>query len=367
MLTNKNGIPSSRSTFYDDIKRTKDLINITKGYRLNPVISDFVIDPNRVKLHKSVGEILNLINKELRSFSKAKLPGQNDIIGTKLEELITQFKTLDKKADGLKHKLQTEKHTGVLILATKKINSSKLQPIDRELLSREGILMYLFSRAVFGLGVTDMDGIVSSVMSSLDKVTAYLNRLLVEEVINDQNLGASQAEMNLIKDQIENASLSYDTKSVNSTVLTLFKKAVTGGGILDEINEFLDSGMVQVPEGMDRNTIIDNMVEFLISIGYKGVVEEPPVPPSIPKDNLQIIKGIGPKRESLLNDNDIRTYGQLAALELATIQLIIDDVSDDELNAYIYGAMLISDGKFEEFLELQNMDGSNITVDRDSE
>jgi len=54
--------------------------------------------------------------------------------------------------------------------------------------------------------------------------------------------------------------------------------------------------------------------------------EETPKPqPKTRPDNLKRVKGIGPKIEKLLKDNDINTFTQLAETEVSRLQALLDE------------------------------------------
>lgn len=59
-------------------------------------------------------------------------------------------------------------------------------------------------------------------------------------------------------------------------------------------------------------------------------VSEAAAPPPRP-DNLKRIKGIGPKIETLLKDNGIATFAQLAETEVSRLQTLLDEAGWDKI------------------------------------
>jgi predicted flap endonuclease-1-like 5' DNA nuclease len=60
-----------------------------------------------------------------------------------------------------------------------------------------------------------------------------------------------------------------------------------------------------------------------VSEAQVAEVEPEPVPPSPRPDNLKRITGIGPKIETLLKENGITTFAQLAQTEVSRLQAIL--------------------------------------------
>jgi len=82
---------------------------------------------------------------------------------------------------------------------------------------------------------------------------------------------------------------------------------------------------------------------------------------NIKPDNLQIIEGIGPKMESVLNENEIKTWAQLAAKTIPEIQGILDKYGNRyqiiDPTIWREQARLAAMGKVDDLIKLQKIDG----------
>ena len=81
----------------------------------------------------------------------------------------------------------------------------------------------------------------------------------------------------------------------------------------------------------------------------------------IQPDNLQVIEGIGPKMESVLNDDGIETWSQLAAVTLPDLQSILDKYGNRyqiiDPTIWLEQAKLAAEGKVDALIKLQKLDG----------
>ena len=82
---------------------------------------------------------------------------------------------------------------------------------------------------------------------------------------------------------------------------------------------------------------------------------------SIKPDNLQIIEGIGPKMESVLNENGITTWSQLAAKTVPELQQILDKYGNRyqiiDPTTWLEQVKLAAGGKVADLIKLQKIDG----------
>lgn len=82
---------------------------------------------------------------------------------------------------------------------------------------------------------------------------------------------------------------------------------------------------------------------------------------NIKPDNLQVIEGIGPKMESVLRENGITTWSQLAAKSAPELQFILDKYGKRyqiiDPTIWLEQARLAAHGKVKELIELQKIDG----------
>lgn len=81
----------------------------------------------------------------------------------------------------------------------------------------------------------------------------------------------------------------------------------------------------------------------------------------IKPDNLQIVEGIGPAMESVLKDNGIATWSQLAAKTVPELRGILDQYGKKyqiiDPTIWLEQARLASEGRSEDLIRLQKMDG----------
>lgn len=82
---------------------------------------------------------------------------------------------------------------------------------------------------------------------------------------------------------------------------------------------------------------------------------------SIKPNNLQIIEGIGPKMESVLNENGITTWSQLAAKTVPELQQILDKYGNRyqiiDPTIWLEQVKLAAGGKVADLIKLQKIDG----------
>jgi predicted flap endonuclease-1-like 5' DNA nuclease len=82
---------------------------------------------------------------------------------------------------------------------------------------------------------------------------------------------------------------------------------------------------------------------------------------SIKPDNLQIIEGIGPKMESVLNENGISTWSQLATKTVPELQAILGKYGNRyqiiDPTIWLEQVKLAAAGKVDDLINLQKIDG----------
>lgn len=78
-------------------------------------------------------------------------------------------------------------------------------------------------------------------------------------------------------------------------------------------------------------------------------------------DNLQVIEGIGPKMESILHENGVITWDDIAAESPSSLRVVLDQYGDQyrlvDPTAWIEEARLAAEGKVDELIALQKQDG----------
>lgn len=81
----------------------------------------------------------------------------------------------------------------------------------------------------------------------------------------------------------------------------------------------------------------------------------------IKPDNLQIVEGIGPAMESVLKENGIATWSQLAAKTVPELRGILDQYGKKyqiiDPTIWLEQARLAAEGRSEELIRLQKLDG----------
>ncbi|MBT8436373.1 MAG: hypothetical protein KJP11_03295 [Gammaproteobacteria bacterium] len=82
---------------------------------------------------------------------------------------------------------------------------------------------------------------------------------------------------------------------------------------------------------------------------------------SIKPDNLQIVEGIGPKMESVLNENGISTWSQLASKSVPELQAILNKYGNRyqiiDPTIWLEQVKLAAAGKVDDLIKLQKIDG----------
>ena len=257
------------SLYYQPIQRTGDLLktaSILANNGSSKLIPEFFIAPSRIKIGILPTRALNKLEKELHL---KELPDQADIVGLELYQLIKKYGTSKPDSENLlKVDLQQSGFTAEIIQAAKNLNQSRLEPCDREILSRSNIAMYTYYRAIKGLNVEDVQGIISNVYASLTKIKHHLNKVLVDMVLDEQNLNATPEERSILKKDMADIKLTYRQGEAEQLVIEKFQQLKSGGELVTAINEFLDSGLIKVPLYIDRETLVQNMTDYLIESGF---------------------------------------------------------------------------------------------------
>lgn len=83
----------------------------------------------------------------------------------------------------------------------------------------------------------------------------------------------------------------------------------------------------------------------------------------ISHDNLQIIEGIGPKMQSVLNENGIQTWQDLSGKTIPDLQGILNKYGNKykiiQPATWVEQAKLAAEGKVNELITLQKVDGAS--------
>ena len=256
------------SRYYKPIQRTGDLLEdstvFSKGS--SKLRSEFFIAPARVKVGSLPTRALNQLQQDL---NLAQLPTPEDVVSMELSDLIAEYKGEQPPAENiLKAELQQKGFTGEMIQAAQRLNQARLDPIDREILSRSNLATYAFYLAIIGLDVKDVDGIFSNVLESLTKIKRHINQALVDLVLDTRHLKATESDRSYLKAQIAEQNFSYKEGEVSKAILSDYQQLKAGGGLIETINEFLDSDLIKLPDNINREVLIENMVDYLIDNGF---------------------------------------------------------------------------------------------------
>ena len=285
----------THSLYYRPIERTGDLLKgstiFAKGNR-QKLRAEIYIAPSRVAIGALPTKALDRFQTQL---NLAEIPSPHDSVSLELGELIDQYGgEIPPKDNLLKADLQQRGFTGEMIQAAKRLNQARLDPIDREILSRSNLAIYAFYRAIVGLDVEDVDGIFANVLESLTKVKRHLNRVLVEMVVEAKHLEATVEERHYLKQKIGDRTFAYEEGEVSKAVLAAYQQLKSGGGLIEAVNEFLDSNFITLPDNVNREALVQAMVAYLVESGFnpEAIDFEEEEPTTKPKPQEYEVKGI---------------------------------------------------------------------------
>lgn len=257
------------SRYYQPIQRTGDLLEdstvFSKGSS-SKLRSDVFIAPARIKVGSLPTQALNQLQHDL---NLAQPPTPEDAIGMEISELIAEYKGEEPPEENtLKAELQQQGFTGEMIQAAQRLNQARLDPIDREILSRSNLATYAFYLAIIGLDVKDVDGIFSNVLGALTKIKRHLNQVLVDLVLDKHHLKATESDRAYLKKKVADQNFSYKEGEVSKALLDDYQQLRTGGELVETINEFLDSDLIKLPDNINREALIENMIDYLVDNGF---------------------------------------------------------------------------------------------------
>lgn len=263
---NTNG---TSGLFYQPIKPTGDLIAASKLKRRNGErLSELHIAPPSTRLGSLPTVILDRLNASLILVGA---PGADEIVRKEIEDLLSAYGGGNPAARNvLQAALEQKELTGVLNAAARKLNHARLDPVDRAMLSRPNIAMYAFFRAAIGMQVSDIDGIITNVLSSLGKVRSYVNRRLVSEVLDRSNLQADPVEVRTLQDRLAGRTLSFEGDEATRTILDEYRHVKGNAELIDAVNTFLSSGIVAVPDAVNRDHLVREMISYLGRSGFNA-------------------------------------------------------------------------------------------------
>ncbi len=265
------GQPSNGRTgsFYKPINRTDDLIsstNLRGSQGVRP--PELYIAPPSAQL----GTLPTRLITELDGLLVFKAPPPpEDVARSEIGELVARFGGGDPRARStLLRELEQKKLTGEITAAARRLNEARLSPVERALLSHNNIALYSLYRAAVGMQVSDVDGITSNALSSLDKVKSYVNRKLVSEVLDRENLARTTAELTQLQNRLAERNLSYREGEAERLIVAEYRQVKGRASIIAACEEFLSRGVVSVPSGLDRHLLVKRMIAYLDEQGFNA-------------------------------------------------------------------------------------------------
>ncbi|MEM9820547.1 MAG: hypothetical protein AAF985_05725, partial [Bacteroidota bacterium] len=253
-------------SYYPRIERIGDLADIhtiKEGAPINQ--PEIRITPSRTPLDFLVLRSLDDLSSALNHINK---PTEDDIVKMDIQTLLQEYKSDESGQEVLKNVLEQAGFTGKLVQASKRLNTS-LSNVNRHIFSREGLLFYTAFRAIEGLKVEDVDGIITNMMASLEKIKAFINVDLVNRVIEEQHLDVSETELVAVQTKVAQQALPYAPGLVVPAILREVENIKRGGDLFDLVYAFLDSKEVQLPYGTDKSAVAAKMVNYLVEIGFQ--------------------------------------------------------------------------------------------------
>ncbi len=150
----------------------------------------------------------------------------------------------------------------------------------------------------------------------------------------------------------------------------------TNAGLMASIEtNTSDAGDVEMQDVKD--TLVEEVVEEpnveesksnITTAGIAGAGVASLTEEVVEKDQLQMIEGIGPKMEEVLNENGIHNFCQLASRSESELRSILDKYGDKykmiDPAGWIPQAKAACDGDFETMIKLQKADGSESKAER---
>ncbi len=263
------GKDSRKNRYYQEINSElltpQKAIKKINHQRFALITDEYAIHPYRGSMNKFAVKALTTLANKLKSIGDGFSP--EDIANQELDVFLEKFQAKD-LVNQLEKRLRKD-YTAVIIPVTNKINALNLDHTTRMILSNESIYQYLLYKVIAGFGVNKTEGILSSLMDSINKIQQYINKKIAYAIIEDQNLEYTPDDLKLIKEKVGMIPLAYDETDLNSTVVEIYNEIKSSGGLVNHVNQFLDSGVVEIPFGTNRQTLITRMVAYLSKVGYQ--------------------------------------------------------------------------------------------------
>ncbi len=148
----------------------------------------------------------------------------------------------------------------------------------------------------------------------------------------DMNLNSAQTRINDLEGDLESCNAAViNAKGENAALKAkLTKLSQEGVSVDDTTGELPELGPGEEPSPIAEFDADENMIAGLatdLSQGSRGFDAESArtvFGKHVTEDDLQIVEGIGPKTETVLNDNGIHTWRQLGSTSVPQLQSILE-------------------------------------------
>jgi len=126
--------------------------------------------------------------------------------------------------------------------------------------------------------------------------------------IQKQQLKFAKEAAAIVKDQIKDDKARFKELTWESETLEDFKKTITENPIADKVEEFKDRIKTKIQDRKNKKKSKQKLTK------EKAVSKKTKKKQTAKKDNLKVIKGIGPVLEESLNKLGVTNYTQLASM-----------------------------------------------------
>ena len=224
-------------------------------------ISDFAVEPPRVKIDPGVAEIVSRISKLLNK--KALKYNSKDQKSWSLKEILSDK---DQKEGRSKAKLISDGFSAVISEVSQKINRSSIDHSTKFLLSNEPLYVYALSYAIYYEKVNDAEGINDRVIQiTQTQIKGFFNVLIAKEIIQQKHLKLSSEQQKKIFRDARNSSISYVKGMPYATISKILSKFIDHGSLYRLVDMFFESGEVDPERGTPQ--IRQLMVKSLEDMG----------------------------------------------------------------------------------------------------
>lgn len=229
-------------------------------------VSDFNIEPPRVKMDPLAVEIVERTSKKLKDKPlKYKSRQRKDWM---LKHIMNED---DKKGTDARSKLVREGHSATISEVSSTINRSNADHTVRFLLSNEPLYVFALSFVIFYEKVKDAEGINDRVIAVTEtEIRPFFNKLLAREVIRRRHLELSKDQKEAIFGEVGKIAISYLRGAPMGTISKVISKYVDQGSLHRLVDKFFESGEIDPAKGTPQ--IRQLMVNYLKQIGL--VVKE---------------------------------------------------------------------------------------------